>query len=100
MKNLVLFKYLAINRECSIDALCTLIPYTSQFYHLSLNDLSESDNSDSGIVLLFTLFNLTYLSIEKYNITFDDLERFIMKSKCNLKVLHIIFFLNLVLCII
>ena len=42
------------------------------------------------MILSVTFPNLKYLSIEKCGITFDDLETFIRKSECNLKVLRII----------
>lgn len=33
--------------------------------------------------------NLTHLKIEMCTITFDDLEKFIIGTECNLKVLHV-----------
>jgi hypothetical protein len=82
-------EYLIINHECTFNTLCTLISYTPQLRYLSLNDLSESD-SDNEYTLSVHYSNLRYLSIEMCNITFDDLETFIINMKCNLKVLRVI----------
>ncbi|CAF1396824.1 unnamed protein product [Rotaria sp. Silwood1] len=82
-------KYLVINHECAFNTLCILISYTPQLYHLSLMNLSEND-SDDEIVLPISCSNLTYLSIKKCSITFDELKTFIINTKCNLKFLRII----------
>ncbi|CAF0930419.1 unnamed protein product [Adineta steineri] len=84
-------EYFIINHHCAFDTLCTLISYTPQLCHLSLDDLSDCD-SDNEIIFSVTLPNLTYLSIGSCNVTFENLEALIIESECNLKVLHVSFY--------
>ncbi|CAF1002696.1 unnamed protein product [Adineta steineri] len=84
-------EYFIINHHCAFDTLCTLISYTPQLCHLSLLYLSDCD-SDNEIILSVILPNLTYLSIESCNVTFENLEALIIESECNLKVLHVSFY--------
>jgi hypothetical protein len=82
-------EHFIINHQCDFNTLCSLISYTPKLCHLSLNDLSDSDE-DNEMALSVSFPNLKSLSIEMCGITFDDLEMFIRKSECNLKVLRVI----------
>ncbi|CAF5035896.1 unnamed protein product, partial [Rotaria sp. Silwood1] len=55
-----------------------------------LNLLALTENySHHELIFSFSCPNLTYLAIEMAYIRFDEFEMFIMKTKCNLKDLHI-----------
>jgi len=83
-------KHFVINHECTFNTLCILISYTPQICHLSLMNLSENDSDDEIVLPVSYSSNLTYLSIKKCFITFDELKILIINTKCYLKFLHII----------
>ncbi|CAF1495928.1 unnamed protein product, partial [Rotaria sordida] len=84
-------EYFVINHDCTLNVLCTLISYTPQLCHLNLMNLFEN-YSNNEIILPIIFSNLTYLSIQVADIRFDELEMFIIETKCNLKLLRLITF--------
>ncbi|CAF1148178.1 unnamed protein product [Rotaria sp. Silwood1] len=81
-------EHLIINHDCTLNELCILLSYTPKLYRLNLLALTEN-YSHHELIFSFSCPNLTYLAIEMAYIRFDEFEMFIMKTKCNLKDLHI-----------
>ncbi|CAF4419487.1 unnamed protein product, partial [Rotaria sp. Silwood2] len=71
-------EYLIIDHPCAYDELYNIISYTPQLRRLKFLNLSES-NVSIEVIKPMTLWNLTYLSIHNYRMTFDEFEIFIKK---------------------
>ncbi|CAF2851047.1 unnamed protein product, partial [Rotaria sp. Silwood2] len=80
-------EYLIIDHPCAYNELYNIISYTPQLRRLKFLNLSES-NISIEVIKPMTLSNLTHLSINNYQMTFDEFEIFIKKLySSKLKVL-------------
>jgi len=76
-------EYLIIDHPCTFNELFSIISYTPQLYHLSFIETGDYDNGNLNIPDF--LPNLTYISIESFYITFNELEIFLQQLPSKLK---------------
>ncbi|CAF4004725.1 unnamed protein product [Adineta steineri] len=80
-------EYFIMDHGCSIKDLFTLLSYTPQIRYLKFSNPIDMNNLN--IIEPIKLINLTKLSIEIYEMTFDEFEILIKKMKLNLKILSL-----------
>ena len=81
-------KYLYIHHSCDVNELFAIISYTPQLCHLKLEYVCEDDESINANVSPISLSNLTHISIDRYETTFEKFQWFIKNIYCKLKFLY------------
>ncbi|CAF2662233.1 unnamed protein product [Rotaria sp. Silwood2] len=76
-------KYLVIDHHCTLDEIGLLTSYTPQLDRLYVNKVAKNLHNFSGI----NLYHLNSIYLNIYNITFNELEIFLIKIYSNLKTL-------------
>ncbi|CAF3251842.1 unnamed protein product [Rotaria sp. Silwood2] len=76
-------KYLVIDHHCTLDEIGLLTSYTPQLDRLYVNKVAKNLQNFSGI----NLYHLNSIYLNIYNITFNELEIFLIKIYSNLKTL-------------
>jgi hypothetical protein len=89
-------EYLNIEHYITLKNLMSLLSHTPGFRHLICEQLFPSHENNYGREMLIILPNLTHISIQMCNLSFDQFERFIIKISSQLQVLRIITSKNLI----
>ncbi|UJR11105.1 hypothetical protein I4U23_015287 [Adineta vaga] len=87
-KQMTSIEYLIIIHPCSIKELFTILSYTPQLRHLKFLNVTDTTINLNTIGPI-SLMNLTKLSIEIYQLTFDELEILLKNLSLNLKILQL-----------
>ncbi|CAF0723095.1 unnamed protein product [Adineta steineri] len=82
-----LIEYFIMDHGCSIKDLFTLLSYTPNIRYLKF--INTMDTNNFNLIEPIKLLNLTKLSIDIDEMTFDEFEVFIKKLKVNLKILSL-----------
>ncbi|CAF3933206.1 unnamed protein product [Adineta steineri] len=80
-------EYFIMDHGCSIKDIFCLLSYTPNIRYLKF--LNTMDTNNFNLIEPIKLIYLTKLSIEIYDMTFDELEILIKKLKLNLKILSL-----------
>lgn len=83
-----LIEHLNIEHYITVNRLMSLLSYIPQLRRLTCEQLFPS-NENHGREILPTLSNLTHISIQMCNLTFNQFERFIVKISSQIQVLHV-----------
>jgi hypothetical protein len=81
-------EYLVMEHSCGFNELISILYHTPKLRHLTCRELSESGDDDE-IKVSTMLSSLTYLSMKRCNVEFEEFEKFVKKTCSQLKALYI-----------
>jgi hypothetical protein len=87
-KQMTAIEHLMIDHPCAVDELFAILSYTPHLRRLKFSNLTDR-NVNINLIEPVMLPNLTHLSIQIYEISFDEFESFINKLNVKLKVLSL-----------